>query len=46
MFTFGEITFTFGEERLLLGIIGVFGDLEISFFVAGGFGDSAGRGAE
>ena len=34
-----------GNERLLLGIIGVFRVFGISFFVAGGFGDSVGRGA-
>ena len=34
-----------GNERLLLGIIGVFGFLGISFFVAGGFSDSVGRGS-
>ena len=35
-----------GNERLLLGIIGVFGIFGISFFfVAGGFWDAVGRGA-
>ena len=34
-----------GNERLLLGIIGVFVFWGISLFVAGGFGDSVGRGA-
>ena len=38
MFTFGERAF------LLLGTIGVFGFLGISFFVAGGFWGSVGRG--
>ena len=33
-----------GNERLLLGIFGVFGVFGISFFVAGGFWDSVGRG--
>ena len=33
-----------GNEHLLLGIFGVFGVLGISFFVAGGFWDSVGRG--
>ena len=34
-----------GNERLLLEIIGVFGCFGFSFFVAGGFSDSVGRGA-
>ena len=34
-----------GKERLLLGIIGVFGFWGISFVVAGGFGDSVARRA-
>ena len=43
---FGERAFTFGERAfILLGIIGVFGIFGISFFVAGGFSDSVGRGA-
>ena len=37
MFTFGEITFTFGNNRGFRGFRNF-------FFVAGGFWDSVGRG--
>ena len=39
-----EMRLLLGNGRLLLGIIGVFGVFGISFFVAGGFWGSVGRG--
>ena len=44
-FTLGERAFTFRERAFTFGEIGVFGVFGISFFVAGGFWGSVGRGA-